>query len=225
MECWICEDEAKTGEHKLKASDLKAEFGKVTQANPIYMHTAKKKNIKINSIKKSNDVKSDALICAICNNSRTSEYDKAWEAFAKYLKKRLSEKSIDTIKLEKVFPGNTKEQMLNIHLYFLKLFGCAIEEGNMPIDISVFRDSILENKPHPKVYISFGDSRGMTTGNTDIHAKEYNGHISFATWFYVTESIAANIMYSDEAQIRKGLSNAWHPSTVTKRLKLERYKT
>ncbi len=39
MNCWICGDHATTGEHRTKASDLKSEFGVVSQKRPIYLHT------------------------------------------------------------------------------------------------------------------------------------------------------------------------------------------
>jgi len=53
-----------TGEHTMKASDLKSEFGSVTQKTPLFLNSSLKKNVKINSIKKSRDIKSDALLCA-----------------------------------------------------------------------------------------------------------------------------------------------------------------
>ncbi len=59
MKCWICGEEAKTGEHLTKASDLKSQFGDVSQKKPLYMHTEGKVNVKINSIKKSSDIKSN----------------------------------------------------------------------------------------------------------------------------------------------------------------------
>jgi hypothetical protein len=39
MRCWICSDEADSAEHLIKASDLRALFGNVSQKNPIYFHT------------------------------------------------------------------------------------------------------------------------------------------------------------------------------------------
>jgi hypothetical protein len=50
--------------------------------------------------------------------------------------------------------------MLNVHLFFLKLFGGMICEaaGGLPIDIAPFARSIMESRFHREVYLQFGVS-------------------------------------------------------------------
>lgn len=146
MACWICgNNTAKvTGEHKLKASDLKSEFGLVSQKNPLYYNSKTQRNIPINSIKRSAIIKSTALICENCNTARTSPDDRAWETMSGYLRSGKVKLNRGTlINLHRIFPGETKSKMLNIHLFFLKQFGCAIKELNVPINLSNFSASIL----------------------------------------------------------------------------------
>ncbi len=121
-----------------------------TQKTPLYLNSSVKKNLKINSIKKPRDIKYDALLCANCNNARTAPFDKAWEAMSRYLRCRSDLREGGIIRLEKVFPGKTKENMLNIHLFFAKLFGCAIEDPNVPIDITGFSDAIFSRSDGPR---------------------------------------------------------------------------
>lgn len=223
MKCWICGDEAMTGEHTVKASDLKSEFGMVTQKTPLFLNSRVKKNVKINSIKKSRDIKFGALLCANCNNARTAPFDKAWEAMSKYLRCRSDLRGGGILRLEKVFPGKTKENMLNVHLFFAKLFGCAIEDLDVPIDIKGFRDAILNKRAHPYMYISFGASNGLATGNTDIESDKINGRCKYAVWFYVIGRIAVHIVYAEPNEKRKGLQNTWHPDNLSKRIKLAKY--
>lgn len=85
MKCWICGNEANSGEHILKASDLSSIFGPVTTHAPLYKHTAKQKNQLIQGIK-SDQLKSKARLCARCNNERTKPHDKAWEHLSAYLR-------------------------------------------------------------------------------------------------------------------------------------------
>jgi hypothetical protein len=120
MECWICGQEGTTGEHLLKASDLKSEFGSASQSDPLFLHTKDQRNQKINSIKKSRLVKSKALICSNCNNARTAPHDKAWEKLSKYLRNIKDLKAGKILKLNNVFPGSISTQMLNVHLYFFQ---------------------------------------------------------------------------------------------------------
>jgi len=223
VECWICGEDAKTGEHLVKASDLRSEFGQASQKEPLYIHTKNKINQKLNSIKKGSIIKSNALICACCNNARTAPHDKAWEKLSEYIRSQKSLYSNQVIKLNKIFPGKTKTQMLNVHLYFAKLFGCAIKEFDIPIELTQFQRSILQGEAHPNLYISCGLSEGMITGNTDIQTASLKGKIAFATWFYVVGSLAVNVMYALPSEKRHGIDKAWHPDSITKKLRLVQY--
>lgn len=62
MKCWICGEKGDSGEHLIKASDIKSLFGEITQKNPVNLHTEDKKNKSVGS-SKSDKFKSSALIC------------------------------------------------------------------------------------------------------------------------------------------------------------------
>ncbi|WP_199611665.1 hypothetical protein [Flocculibacter collagenilyticus] len=223
MNCWICGTEAKTGEHLVKASDLKSVFGSVSQKKPLYIHNKDEKNIRLNSIKRGSVIKSKALICAFCNNARTAPHDRAWEKLSNYLRNKIASYSSHVVKLNRVFPGEIKSQMLNVHLYFAKLFGCSIKESEIAIDLTQFQKCILQGKAHPSLYISFGMSNGMLTGNTNIRIDSINNGVKFASWFYIVGSLAVNIMYAAPCEKRRGLDKAWHPYSISKKLKLVKY--
>ncbi|MBB5498653.1 hypothetical protein [Paraburkholderia sp. MM5384-R2] len=85
MECWICSAEgAATREHLAKASDLKALFGKPSQAKPLFFNAnhqpsrPHRRNLKVGSLK-SDTLKFAHRICLTCNSKRTQPYDYAWE--------------------------------------------------------------------------------------------------------------------------------------------------
>lgn len=160
MKCWICPaDEKATGDHKIKASDLKALFRKPSQKKPLFLSTDLRRNIKIGSIKRSPHLKSKAPMCAYCNNTRTAPHDETWRKLSKYLReKRPIIKSNETIKLSKIFRGSVKRSMLDVHLFFVKVFGCAISENNISIDISGFSDAIMHQKAHPLIHLVFSPS-------------------------------------------------------------------
>lgn len=125
--------EGNTGEHVLKASDLKSHFGHVSQQKPLFYHTAAKKNIPIGSLKGPR-LKSKALICNNCNSNLTQSYDRAWEKLSSYLRANWPELSkTRKLNLSKVFPGSSKKSLLDVHLYFVKLFGCRIVEYKIPL--------------------------------------------------------------------------------------------
>lgn len=221
MRCWICGGEATTGEHLTKASDLKSRYGLVTQKSPIYIHTDRKRNIRVNSIKKSRDLKSSALICPNCNNARTAAHDRAWEKLSAYLRnKNPPIKRGDVIRLYKVFPGSVKRSMLDVHLYFVKLFGCAIAAHNIPLEIEPFSNAIMYGKAHEKIYLAFWSGKGLGTGYSNLEMANISGKCVYATWFYIIGSVAVNIIYAEPSESRRGLVNAWNPENVSKRIRV-----
>lgn len=228
MKCWICGDDAKTGEHLIKASDLRSVFGHVSQRNPVYFHAALRRNQPVGGIK-SDALKSNALICARCNNERTQPYDVAWERLSAFIRDRKPPiRSGDRIPLQKVFPGAIHESMLRVHFFFVKLFGCAIIEHGVPIDIAPFSRAILYESPHPYVYIAitpYVDRAGTkSVGYSDMETAQLNGRVAFAAWMYVLDGFSVRIMYAAPSERRRnGLLRAWHPLTVKKYIRVARF--
>lgn len=221
MKCWICGDNANSGEHLIKASDLKLLFGRVTQKAPLYFHTDLQRNQAVGGIK-SDKLKYRALLCARCNNERTQPHDRAWERLSTYLLERQPPiRPGMLVRLDRVFPGSVAKSMLGVHLFFLKLFGCLIAENNIPINIEPFAQSIMQGVPHPKVWIAFGTGLhhpGIKhAGCSAVEAAILEGRIACASWFYVVDKVAVNVMYAELGEHhRKGLGHAWHPSSVGK---------
>ena len=224
MQCWICGSQAATGEHLVKASDLKSLFGDPSQADPLYFHTSAIKNFKIGSLK-AKVLKSPALICKRCNSATTQPHDRAWQRLSEAL--RSSQPPIaagDILRPNRIFPYDTAREMRNVHLYFLKLFGCRIIDGSVPIDTADFGNAILQRRSHPNVYLAFGPTpdllldKDRVAGMSEIQGAELDGRCAFATWFYHVGHLAVNIMYAIEGETRYGLKQAWHPRFGHKRL-------
>lgn len=75
--CWICKsEEATTGVHSIKASDVKAVLRKT---GPYFKHNDQHINHKVQDVK-SKEFTFNSLIGPICNNKTTQPYDFAWEA-------------------------------------------------------------------------------------------------------------------------------------------------
>lgn len=227
MNCWICGGNANSGEHLIKASDLKSLYGHVTQNNPIYVHTSLKRNQPIPGIR-SDKLKYRSRICSRCNNERTQPHDRAWEKLSNYLRNRRPPIQGGTlIRLAKVFPGAVQRSMLGVHLFFLKQFGCLIAENSIPLDISVFSQAILQQIPHPNVHLRFvtglQDTSHKLVSRSEVKTAKLNGSIAYATWFYVVDCIAVNVIYAEPMERRRALVHSWHPTTVVKRVRIHNY--
>ena len=227
MECWICGSEGNTGEHLIKASDLRSHFKDISEEYPVYHHSDDKKNVKIKSIK-SKKLKSDALICANCNNNLSQPYDKAWETLSGYLRENWK-KSLNqgTIPLNEIFPGEIEQSMLNIQLFFVKLFGCRIIEYEIPIDIKSFSKSFLQKEMHKNIFISIGQRRGKknikVAGMTPIYSVNFDGIPIQANWFYIIDELAVNIIYDTQRKNKKLLRKCWTPRNHGNKLFIHKY--
>jgi len=211
--CWICGERADTREHRTKASDLRSLFGIPTQAKPLYFHTAGRKNVKLPTLK-APELKFTAPICNRCNSARTQPHDFAWQRLSETLRAREPPIAAGTsVRTNRIFPYNTARAMLNVHLYFVKVFGCLILEGKIPIDIAPFSEAILQERPHPNVYLAFGPTPApraeRMAGGSDVHTAMLKDKCAFATWFYEVGNLSVNVMYAIEGEKRDGLLKAW----------------
>jgi hypothetical protein len=224
-ECWICGALAGSGEHIIKRSDMKSVFGIVNQNNPIYFHDGRRRNKIVQRID-FRALKYSKVICSKCNNERTQSHDKTWERLSEYFRCRTPPvKNGTLIRLSDVFPGAVRLSMLEVYLYFLKLFGCLIAENNIPLNLAEFSRALMQGIFHPNVYLAFWVSHKKTShsqvGRTHVEAITINNsYVVYATWCYVLEHITVNIIYSEPTEFRKGLSHAWHPSNVGKRVRV-----
>ena len=119
--------------------------------------------------------------------------------------------------------------MLNVHLYFVKVFGCHIAGNDIPIDVTGFSNAIMNEEAHPYVYLKFGGGQVFAgkpiTGMSDIWlaSASYGGSTTFATWFYDVDGIGINVMFAIDGEKRRGLVGAWHPRQGTTRLTMADY--
>jgi hypothetical protein len=220
--CWICGEIAKSGEHKTKRTDLRDVFEKPTQSSPLFLNSARFKNRRVPSFD-SGLIKSPSLICENCNNNRTQPYDRAWELLSSWLRTMHQHSKAGTIvRADRMFTYDTARKMRNVHLFFVKLFGCHIKEGNIAIDLSKFSSAILAGKAHSNVYLKFGRGPTMQHGKavsmSDVSTINANERCIFATWFYYVDWLAVMVMFAADGQKREGLKGAWHPRFGTNKL-------
>jgi hypothetical protein len=108
--------------------------------------------------------------------------------------------------------------MLNVHLFFLKHFGCLIDEGKIRMDVRPFATAIMNEKAHPQVHLKFGLAPSLDgkpiLGQSDVEVfyEKADGSCAFATYLYHVGKVAVCVMFVvDEQAWRKDLIGAWHP--------------
>lgn len=232
MTCWICGAAADSREHRIKRSDLKAVVGKSpTQANPIYIHTAVRKNRRIGSLN-ADALKYAPSLCQCCNNTRTQPHDYSWECLSDSLRVRQPPMVAGRyVRTNRIFPYDTRRAMRHVHLYLVKLFGCMIVEGEVQgIDISSFAHAIRNDRIHPNVYAAFGpaphndvEDKVIASGSDLQTAVLTDGRCAYAVWIHHVGTLWVRVMYALDGEDRQGLVGAWNPKLGTTRLLMERF--
>jgi hypothetical protein len=226
--CWICNhNPGNSGEHKTKRSDLLAVLGKPTQAEPFYYHDLETRNRPVKGLN-AQILTSPVRICTDCNNARTQPHDRAWERMSDWLRARHPPLTVGGyVRGNRIFSYNTRREMKNVHLYFLKLFGCMLCEAadkNLPIDIAPFSKAIMTESAHPEVHLQFGKCDG-TIGRSNLHCWTTQHGSVLAGWLYELDTIAVSVLFAQAGRWERR-ADTWHPLTGSNRFKIAdfRYK-
>lgn len=222
--CWICKGaKADSGEHKTKRSDLLAVLGKPSQDEPFYYHD----QAMINRVVRSLDakiLKSPVRICSRCNNARTQPHDLAWQTLSDRLRSRRLAIG-QWVRCNRIFGYLTRREMLNVHLFFLKLTGCMIAEAkanghDVPIPLDPFSDAIMSGRPHAEVHLQFGRHDGGI-GRSDLHVwKTDPGGSVLGGWLYQLDKIAVSVIYAQAGRFEHR-RDLWHPHSRTSRKRFQ----
>ncbi|EJB8351166.1 hypothetical protein [Vibrio cholerae] len=218
MNCWICGDDGKTGEHLVKASDLKVLFNNQTNKKPFYFHKEKRNPQKLQNVANSKFVKSEAKLCVHCNGAKTQPFDNDWQKLSDYVRRNYHQlRANRRVKIKNVFPGRTKQAALNVHLYFAKLYGCRATSEELPIDIPSLARAINENKANPKLYIRLEvwDPKTKIAGVSKI-TRHTAGSVSDNFWYYVIDNVVVCVSFNDFKASSRINKSHWHPQNSGK---------
>lgn len=226
MDCWICGAEADTGEHMIKVTDLHDLFGHTTTHTPLYRTIDKGRSEKVQG-KNSSTLKFQTRLCAQCNNTRTQQHDRSWEAFASFLKNRPEPiRPGEVFRPASAFSGGLRAGLLGVHLYFCKLTGCLVHDSDVPLETDSLAAAILGNFPHPNIYLSFlaVTSRRLQSWAmvTPVQAVFVNEALMVTQWFYFVGRIGVHITYATHIH-PPDRANLWHPGSTSTRLTLGRW--
>lgn len=173
---------------------------------------------------------SDALICAPCNNALTRPYDLAWDALSGHMQANWPLiRRRGYIDLSAVFPGRTRKEALNVHLYFVKLFGCRIVEHGLTIDIGPFARALIAGTAHPDMRLNPCDASRLPLRRvksiyvSEIQTQESSGGQPVsAVWSYNIGDVTIHVSYLKRGARLRVVGGGWHPDEPTKRVKLGR---
>jgi hypothetical protein len=127
--------------------------------------------------------------------------------------------------LAKPFPGRTRAAALNVHLYFLKVFGCKIVEDKVGVDLTPFSKALIEGTAHPEVSLLVADDRigegKILFFDSDVYTMSDKGDgLNSALWTYNLTPVAMKVAYIKNGARLYAPGHPWHPNKPTKIVKL-----
>ena len=213
--CWICGAEADSREHLAKASDLRQTFGAVSLSAPLYFRDGVGRSQRLGSVK-SGRIKSEKVLCQRCNDTRTQPYDEDWATLSSALARRSTRVTgQNRIKLRQLFPGRARIAARNIHLYFVKLFGCRIVGEKVPINVEPFARAIQTESLCDGLSLIF--CRDATNNAkrhiflSAIQAKQVGSTIECAGWTYAVGRFFVEVMWFRHLRQFQGAKGHWRP--------------
>lgn len=224
--CLICRSNpANSGEHRLKASDIRARLPNLGPRNPVFVQRGRATNDPIISAK-ARILKYPKSLCSSCNDTLTQPYDLAWEKLSKYL-----HENWDSIvkrgyfDLSKPFRGHTRAAALDVHLFFVKLLGCKIHESNASIDLTPFSQALRTRTAHPEISLTLcanhvGRDRIAVQESTVHTWQDAQGRIDCAVWLYSVLPVAVKVHYLRTGTRPKVVGRPWHPRDTAKIVRL-----
>lgn len=215
IDCWICHDPANSGEHRVKRAALKAIFKKpINQCNPLHFRTEADR--KFIGSTKADILKFPKNICIPCNTTRTQPHDRAWQHFFEMIHKDCSPlRPGDKINLWKVFPDSPTLGMIDVQLYFAKLMGCTIAASGEHFDLTSLSSAILENSPHPHLYLKFAT---MLNGPPHVGQSELSMDGTSAAFIHTIGTLSVVVLHAPDGEDRVGKVGAWHPRVLSDHL-------
>lgn len=179
-QCCLCGNVSKlTGEHKIKASSLRKEFGK-TELH-IYQNQAhqnsRESKLRYAQSDKSKFLKfKTAKLCEICNTSLTQPADFEFDAFNTLVKKN-SKKGWESSEVFKL-PEYAKEteSYLNIFRYFAKLLCCHLSDIDAPVPRRLSSFSINKDNFNQQIWLEIKNDPIYENLSEQIKDLQYAAH-------------------------------------------------
>jgi hypothetical protein len=202
--CWICNAQANSGEHRIKKSDLKLSMsGQPSQSSPIFHRSNGEKKRPIGSLK-AEALKFNKSICVNCNGSLSQPYDYSWDTLSTYLS-TVSFNTGEELELSQVFGSDTDANLINVHLFFAKIFGCSVVESGLSLDLDMLGECIKTNMYCPHLYLKIRNSENGKTDSycalSDIQvSRDESGKFRYAHIYYTVGKYTIDIVYSDNTE-------------------------
>lgn len=128
--------------------------------------------------------------------------------------------------LSNVFPGSSRASALNVHLYFVKLFGCKVIDDRAPSDVASLSAALMFGAPHPEIslQISAAPDANIVMAESNVY-KMWNERreLHGAHWMYVAPPVAVKVCYIKAGAPLFCAGSQWHPSKGGKTIKLSPY--
>jgi hypothetical protein len=136
MKCWICGGLANSREHKFKKSDLiRSSTTWAPDDQPYLVAGGMQRRIPSPNSKISTFGK---VLCSDCNSTRTQPFDRAYEAFSRWVNQADSDiMLLSHLDFSAIYGVDFEASVLNLKRYFMKHLGCRLASDRYSIPVGL----------------------------------------------------------------------------------------
>jgi hypothetical protein len=132
MKCWICGGLANSREHKFKKSDLiRSSTAWAPDDQPYLIAGGRQRRIPSPNSKIATFGK---VLCTDCNSTRTQPFDRAYEAFSRWVNQTNRDIMLHShLDFSAIYGTDFAASVLNLKKYFIKHLGCRLASDRYSI--------------------------------------------------------------------------------------------
>jgi len=153
--CWWCGNDAGTGEHKFKRTDLIKYFGRGPYQGKGRIVRGIQGKLRTIQGPNSDEAKFEKNLCAACNNAKSQPFDRSYDRFIEFLhdheEEILAERKIS---FSDIYGADWQLDVVSLYRYFVKHICCRLAEAGIQINPAVIT-FLNDEGPFQNLRISF----------------------------------------------------------------------
>lgn len=205
---------------------MKIHMGPITSSAPLFRRKKGERPLIVQGAR-ADALTFDVPMCSPCNNVRSQPYDLSWQSLSEAMARRWDEcPTVGRLWLSEAPMLDAQETRRNVHLFFLKIFGCRAIETDAPVDTQVIAQHLVEGTSHPGFFLVFGRHPGVEKSDqfaldmpmmVGAYADD-RPHAVFG-FYIVGRLVVEMIYYLGGTPLVRALPGMWHPCDRSKTIK------
>jgi hypothetical protein len=120
-------------------------------------------------------------------------------------------------------------QLLNVHLYFVKILGCKLMEDSIELELGSLAEALVKGAGHPAIWLNVADSpfdegEAIAFQSDVFTMRNERRELDGLTWLYLVHPVAVKVSYIKPGARLHVPGHQWNPMNGETIIKLSPFK-